>query len=110
MKVAEWRGVTAAQFTREILPAGQPAVLRGLVDQWPAVQAGRASPAAMVDYLRGFSTSANVNVMTADPAAQNTFAEPRRVAPVRHLLGASAATLERPLPAHSLTVLRVPAR
>jgi hypothetical protein len=73
MKVAEWRGVTAGQFTQEILPAGQPAVLRGLVDQWPAVQAGRASPAAMVDYLRGFSTGANVNVMVADPAIGGRF-------------------------------------
>ncbi len=73
MKVAEWCGVTAAQFTQEILPAGQPAVLRGLVDGWPAVQAGRDSPAAMVDYLRGFATGANVNVMRGDPAIDGRF-------------------------------------
>lgn len=71
--IAEWRGVTAAQFTREILPAGQPAVLRGLVDHWPAVQAGRASPASMADYLRGYSSGANVNVMLADPAIGGRF-------------------------------------
>lgn len=71
--IAEWRGVTAEQFNREILPAGQPAVLRGLVDHWPAVRAGRTSPAAMVDYLRGFSTGANVNVMTAGPEIGGRF-------------------------------------
>ena len=49
--------MTAERFTQEIVPAGQPALLRGLVDQWPAVRAGRASPAAMVDYLRGHSLS-----------------------------------------------------
>jgi hypothetical protein len=35
MKVADWHDVTAAKFTQEILPSGQPAVLRGLVRHWP---------------------------------------------------------------------------
>jgi hypothetical protein len=73
MKIAEWHDVTAERFTQEILPAGNPALLRGLVRHWPAVQAGRTSPAATVDYLRKFSTGANVKLMTGDPAIDGRF-------------------------------------
>jgi hypothetical protein len=72
-EVAEWRDVSAERFRQEILPAGQPAILRGLVGEWPAVRAGRASPAAMADYLRGFATGANVNLMTGDPSIGGRF-------------------------------------
>jgi len=73
MKVNEWHDVTAERFTQEILPAGQPALLRGLVRDWPAVQAGRASPAEAADYLRKFSTGANVKLMTGDPSIDGRF-------------------------------------
>jgi hypothetical protein len=73
MKVAEWHDVTAERFKEEILPAGQPAVLRGLVREWPAVRAGRTSPAAMVDYLRPFATGAGVRLMTGDPSIEGRF-------------------------------------
>ncbi len=35
--IAQWHGVTPAQFQQEIVPAGVPAVMRGVVGQWPAV-------------------------------------------------------------------------
>lgn len=73
MKVTEWHDVTVQKFTQEILPAGQPALLRGLVRHWPAVQAGVTSPAAAVDYLRRFSTGANVKLMTGDPSIDGRF-------------------------------------
>lgn len=38
----------------EILHAGQPVVLRGLVRDWPLVQTGRDSADSAVSYLRGF--------------------------------------------------------
>ena len=65
--------MSAEQFRQEILPAGQPALLRGLAGEWPAVRAGRTSPAAMADYLRGFATGANVNLMTGDPSIGGRF-------------------------------------
>ena len=43
--VRELRDVSAAQFREEILPAQQPVVLRGRWRDWPAVRAGRESPA-----------------------------------------------------------------
>ena len=39
----EWRDVTTAVFKEQILPLNQPAVLRGLVGDWPAVRAGLES-------------------------------------------------------------------
>jgi hypothetical protein len=73
MKVADWHGVTPEKFRTEILPSGQPAVLRGLVRHWPAVQAGQVSPAEMANYLQNFSTGANVRLMTADPSIEGRF-------------------------------------
>jgi hypothetical protein len=42
--IPEYQGVTRARFEAEIVPAGRPAVLRGLAADWPAVQA--ADPVA----------------------------------------------------------------
>lgn len=36
--------VGRAQFFDEIVPAGRPVVMRGLVGDWPAVRAARQSP------------------------------------------------------------------
>jgi hypothetical protein len=72
-RIAEWHGVTRTQFEEEIFPAGAPAVLRGLAAGWPAVSAGRASPAAMADYLSGFATGAPVHVMVGAPAIGGRF-------------------------------------
>jgi hypothetical protein len=72
-QIAQWHGVTRAQFQEEILPAGVPAVLRGLAGKWPAVAAGRSSPAAMANYLSGFATGAPVHVMVGDPSINGRF-------------------------------------
>jgi hypothetical protein len=71
--VAEFRDVTPERFQQEILPSGQPALLRGHVAAWPAVRAGRESPATMARYLRGFDTGAQAHVMLADPAINGRF-------------------------------------
>jgi hypothetical protein len=73
MKITEFHDVTVERFTQEILPAGQPALLRGLVRHWPAVQAGLTSPDAAAGYLRKFSTGANVKLMTGDPSIDGRF-------------------------------------
>jgi Cupin-like domain len=71
--VAEWRDVTPARFQQEILTSGRPAVLRGHVAAWPAVRAGRESPAAMARYLHARDTGVQAHVMTADPAIGGRF-------------------------------------
>jgi hypothetical protein len=49
--VREYTGVDAALLHGEILPSAAPAVLRGFIDDWPAVAHARASPEAICNYL-----------------------------------------------------------
>ncbi len=71
--VREWRDVDAAAFRNEIIAANQPAVIRNAVGAWPAVGAGRQSPAAMANYLRAFDTGASADAMLGDPAIGGHF-------------------------------------
>lgn len=71
--VREWRAVTPDQFKADILPVGQPAVLRGAASHWPAVRAGVESPQAVVDYLMGFDARASADIMVGDPAIGGKF-------------------------------------
>ena len=71
--IAEWRSVDIATFRDRILPGNRPAVLRGAVGQWPAVQFGRSSPEALCEYLLGLKQGAPVPLLTADPSAKGRF-------------------------------------
>lgn len=71
--VREWRAVDAATFKSEILPSGQPAVLRGVASHWPAVRAGMESPQAMGRYLLGFDGRAAADTMFGDPSIRGRF-------------------------------------
>ena len=72
-QVAERSGVTPEAFRDEILPAAQPVLMRGLVKDWPIVQAALASPEAFCAYLRRFDRGASVRTVTASPGAQGRF-------------------------------------
>ena len=51
---------------REVLASGEPAVLRGLVSDWPAVDAARRSAGSLLGYLRQLDSGAPVDaIMTA---------------------------------------------
>jgi hypothetical protein len=54
--VAEYHDVDRARFEAEIVPAGRPAVLRGLVADWPIVRAADQSEEDLAAYLGGFDT------------------------------------------------------
>lgn len=69
-KVAERHHVDARIFQEEILPANQPVVLRGLVDQWPAVREGRTSPRGVCEYLMQFYQGKMVPLLIGDPASK----------------------------------------
>lgn len=71
--IPERRGVTAAQFAEEILPAATPVVLRGAVSDWPVTAAGRESPAALAAYLKGFGTHRTVRAMLGKPSIDGRF-------------------------------------
>jgi hypothetical protein len=50
---AEWHDVDASLFANTIRPSGRPAILRNLVQSWPATRAGLESPGALMTYLKG---------------------------------------------------------
>jgi hypothetical protein len=71
--VREWHDFGPLFFRDEILTSGQPAVLRGAVSHWPAVRAGRESPRAITNYLRGFDAGTPAHTMMGDPSIQGRF-------------------------------------
>lgn len=50
--IAEYEGVDRERFERDIVPKGQPAVLRGLVADWPIVAAAKQGDEALAAVLR----------------------------------------------------------
>jgi Cupin-like domain len=67
-KTAEWHNVEVAKFRNEIMPQDRPAVLKGLVGDWPAVREGRKSPRALSDYIRSFDLGRPVQTAVGPPA------------------------------------------
>jgi hypothetical protein len=65
--VEERRDVTPRIFREEIFPGQKPIVMRGLVKDWPATQAGIASPQVLGEYLKQFDVGHQVGVVAAPP-------------------------------------------
>ena len=63
--IREYRDVDADRFRREIEPRYEPAVLRGLVTDWPAVQAGSGSSGATREYIAKFDRGAPAQAYVA---------------------------------------------
>jgi Cupin-like domain len=62
--------ITAATFVAEfddILAAAQPVVVRGLVSDWPLVQAAKSSGAAAIAHFQRYSIARPVTVAVAPP-------------------------------------------
>lgn len=51
------------------MPAAQPVVLKGLLDDWPAVRAARAGPRALADYIRGLDNGQPLIVVECSRAS-----------------------------------------
>ena len=68
--IREFTGLDAASIHREVLESGRPAVLRGLVASWPAVQAGRGGPEAAAQYLRRLDNGSPVDAIMTPPEAE----------------------------------------
>lgn len=65
--IAELGAIDRARFEREIVPAGRPVVLRGLVADWPAVRCGRDGPEAICRYLIERDSGAGVDAILLHP-------------------------------------------
>src|ERR1044072_2629295 len=71
--VPEYHRVDRARFEGEIVPTARPAVLRGLVADWPAVEAGRESAEGFAAWLRGAATDAAGEAWFGEPGMKGRF-------------------------------------
>lgn len=71
--IREIESIDRVRFHAEIRPSCQPAIFRGLGRDWPAVQAGRTSPEAAIDYLKRFSQPGPVSAMLGEPEIEGRF-------------------------------------
>jgi hypothetical protein len=62
-KIEEVSKITPEEFINEVLPAGKPLVMRGLVNDWPMVKAAKISDAAFCDYLKTFDRGFDLNTI-----------------------------------------------
>lgn len=69
-RVPEWREVTRDVWETTIFPARQPAVLKGLVNDWPVVGRARQSAASVAEYLGGFYSNELVATVVTPPEAK----------------------------------------
>jgi hypothetical protein len=67
--IAEWRDVDPALFRASIATQYRPAVLRGLVTNWPAVARGRKAAESFCAYLAAFDNGHPVDVIRMAPSA-----------------------------------------
>jgi alpha-L-arabinofuranosidase len=102
---AETLFVAASQF----LPAGAAAERGEVVLK--LVNTGAESRKVSVK-LQGVRESAGgwAEVLTGDPGALNSIAEPAKIAPKREPVAAGGATMERELPGSSVSVIRLRVR
>lgn len=70
----ERHGITREQFEREVVPAYEPVVMRGVVGHWPLVAQGRVGLEACLQYLMGFDQGEAVDAVLARPAPTRAFA------------------------------------
>lgn len=71
--IREWRDVDLETFQAEIVPRNQPAVLRSLVSNWPAVEAGLRSPEHISKYIKQFDTEKKANATVGSPDIKGRF-------------------------------------
>jgi hypothetical protein len=71
--ITEHDGIDQERFEREIVPKGEPAVLRGLVADWPIVQAAAQGDEALAAGLRGAASDEPFEAWFGDPEIEGRF-------------------------------------
>jgi hypothetical protein len=71
--IAEYEPMERERFEREIVPKGEPAVFRGLVDDWPAVKAAKDGTEALAGMLRFSATDEPFQAWFAPPEVEGRF-------------------------------------
>lgn len=68
--IVEMRGVDRKRFRSEIVTSYRPAVMRGLVAEWPAVHRAKESSDSLTRYLHEFDNGRAVDAMRMPPSAR----------------------------------------
>jgi hypothetical protein len=71
--VAEFHAVDRRRFNDDIETRHEPAILRGLVSDWPSVQAARRSSGALVDYLSTQDNGAQIRAFVGQPPMRGRY-------------------------------------
>jgi hypothetical protein len=71
--IAEYEGVDRETFERDIVPKGEPAVFRGLLSDWPAVQAASRGDEALADFLRSAASPEPFETWFGAPEIEGRF-------------------------------------
>jgi hypothetical protein len=102
--ITEYEGVDRERFEREIVPKGEPAVIRGLVADWPAVAAARQGDMAVAEFLRSAASDEPFEAWFGAPEIGGRFAydtdfsgfnHERKLATVGQLLDAASSASGR---------------
>lgn len=72
--IAEYQDVDRQTFEHEIVPKGEPAVVRGLVADWPIVHAAVAGDETLTGLLRGASNDEPFQTWFGAPEIEGRFA------------------------------------
>ncbi len=75
--IAEFEGVDRVRFEAEIVPRGEPAVLRGLVAHWPAVRQAAEGDLSLARWLAAMDEGREVDALMVPPGRRGRvfFAE-----------------------------------
>ena len=72
-KTAEWREVDQKTLREAIIGRDRPAVMKGLVKDWPIVRAAAQSPQALLEYVRERDLSRPIRVSLGQPDIKGFF-------------------------------------
>ncbi len=71
--IAEWYDVDRHTFEHDILPTEEPAILRGLVSDWPLVEKSQQGDEAVVDYIKSYAGDRGAYTIVGQPDIHGAF-------------------------------------
>ncbi|WP_039989645.1 cupin-like domain-containing protein [Paraglaciecola arctica] len=72
-KVTEMAGCTLSEIPDDVLNSSKPLILRGLVSQWPLVQAANASSKNAIDYIRQYYQGMEIGAFVAGAEQEGRY-------------------------------------
>ncbi|WP_299073185.1 cupin-like domain-containing protein [uncultured Paraglaciecola sp.] len=72
-EIEHWHNVTPEIFTKEILPLHKPAVLKGLVNDWPAVKQAKTGVENLYQYFSDLYVGGDIQFARIPPKEKGRF-------------------------------------